>query len=52
MPRYCVNRQAQPTGEHEVHNLDVGCEHLPDYSNRLVQTAIVPYAQQNSITTM
>lgn len=35
MPRYCVNRQAQETGEHEVHNLDAGCQHLPDYSNRL-----------------
>lgn len=35
MPNYCVNKNAQPTGEHEVHNLDAFCNHLPDYSNRL-----------------
>ena len=34
MPNYCVNKNAQPTGEHEVHNLDVSCHHLPDLSNR------------------
>jgi hypothetical protein len=30
MPRFCVNTKAQSTGEHEVHNLDAGCDHLPD----------------------
>lgn len=35
MPNYCVNKNAQPTGEHEVHNLDASCHHLPEYSNRL-----------------
>ena len=34
MPRFCVNTNAQSTGEHEVHNLDAGCEHLPDPKNR------------------
>ena len=33
MPNYCVNKNAQPTGEHEVHNLDT-CSRLPDYANR------------------
>lgn len=35
MPKFCVNKNAQPTGEHEVHNLDVYCGHLPEPSNRL-----------------
>ena len=35
MPNYCVNKNAQPTGEHEVHNLDANCNHLPDPVNRL-----------------
>jgi len=34
MPRFIVNRNSQPTGEHEVHNLDANCGHLPDPSNR------------------
>lgn len=34
MPRFCVNRNAQPTGEHEVHNLDAGCGHLPAPQNQ------------------
>ena len=36
VPRYCVNRNAQPgTGDHEVHDLDSqkGC--LPDPMNQL-----------------
>ena len=35
MPRFCVNKNAQPTSEHEVHNLDVGCSFLPDVVNQL-----------------
>lgn len=35
MPRFCVNKNAQSTGEHEVHNLDAGCRNLPDYQNQL-----------------
>lgn len=34
MPRYCVNKNAQSTGEHEVHNLDVNCGHLPSPHNQ------------------
>lgn len=34
MPSFCVNTNAQPTGEHEVHNLDARCGHLPDPQNR------------------
>jgi hypothetical protein len=34
MARYCVNRNAQPTGEHEVHNVDT-CGHLPFTENRI-----------------
>ncbi len=32
MPYYLVNRNAQPTGEHEVH--ENTCGHLPDVPNR------------------
>jgi hypothetical protein len=31
---FCVNRNAQRTGEHEVHNLNVSCPHLPKLDNR------------------
>lgn len=34
MPRFCVNRNAQPTGEHEVHNLDAKCIRFPDPINQ------------------
>jgi len=34
MARYCVNKSAQPTGEHEVHNLDSGCIFLPALRNQ------------------
>ncbi len=29
MPRFCVNKNAQAGGEHEVHNLDRHCNRLP-----------------------
>jgi len=35
MDRFIVNRNAQPTGEHEVHNLDASCIRLPDSVNQL-----------------
>ena len=35
MSRFCVNRNSQSTGEHEVHNLDANCPHLPQPSNRV-----------------
>ncbi len=33
MARYIVNTNAQPTGEHEVHNEDI-CNYLPEEENR------------------
>lgn len=35
MARYCVNRNSQANGDHEVHNLDAGCSYLPAPSNQL-----------------
>jgi len=35
MAYYCVNKNAQPTGEHEVHKLDTSCPHLPAPENRI-----------------
>lgn len=32
MPDYLVNKNAQPTGEHEVHSY--ACDHLPSSENR------------------
>ena len=29
MPNYCVNDNAQPTGEHEVHDTAKYCPHRP-----------------------
>lgn len=34
MSRYCVNIMAQSNGDHEVHNLSVGCCKLPVLSDR------------------
>ena len=34
MARYCVNKNAQSGGEHEVHNLNVARGCLPDPQNR------------------
>ncbi len=36
MPNYCINKNPQDTvaGEHEVHNLDENCTHLPLPENR------------------
>lgn len=37
MANYCVNKNAQSNGDHEVHNIVVGTEKgcLPDPANRL-----------------
>ncbi len=37
MPNYCVNRNAQTNGDHEVHDLAAGIAQrcLPDASNQL-----------------
>lgn len=58
MANYCVNKNAQSNGDHEVHNLEAGCSFLPDASNRLalgnhancstaVQKAKQTYSQSN-----
>lgn len=33
MKSYCVNKNAQDTGEHEVHTLD--CDYLPETENQV-----------------
>lgn len=35
--KYCVNRNPQPTGEHEVHNLNAQCQsrHFPAPHNQV-----------------
>jgi len=35
MPYFIVNRNAQPTGEHEVHENTHTCNHLPEPENRI-----------------
>jgi hypothetical protein len=36
MPSYCVNKNAQNNGDHEVHDLTLGaCIRLPESHNRL-----------------
>lgn len=35
MARFILNKNAQSTGEHEVHNLDVYCGHLPNVENQI-----------------
>jgi hypothetical protein len=35
MEQYCVNKHAQPGGEHEVHNVSRKCPYLPDPANRV-----------------
>jgi hypothetical protein len=35
MARYYVNKNRQPSGEHEVHNWDVNCDHPPELRNRV-----------------
>lgn len=34
MPRYCVNKNAQSNGDHEVHNVET-CNNLPLSQNQL-----------------
>lgn len=29
MPRFIINKNAQPNGDHEVHNASTGCAHMP-----------------------
>ncbi|TXH51031.1 MAG: hypothetical protein E6Q87_02265 [Cellvibrionales bacterium] len=36
MPIYCVNKNVQANGDHEVHDLSIGkCTRLPETYNRL-----------------
>ena len=35
MAHFIINKNAQPTGEHEVHNLDAYCGHLPNSENQI-----------------
>jgi len=35
MNQFCVNKNAQAGGEHEVHNVTSLCPYLPDPLNRL-----------------
>lgn len=35
MTKYIINRNAQPTGEHEVHKDDGSCSNMPNPSNRI-----------------
>lgn len=35
MPSYCVNKNAQSNGDHEVHLTFGACNRLPGYNNRL-----------------
>lgn len=35
MPTFIVNRNAQPTGENEVHQLNASCPKLPHPENRI-----------------
>ena len=35
MNYYCVNKNAQSNGDHEVHNVSVGCSFLPHVNNRI-----------------
>ena len=36
MPTYCVNKVGQSgSGDHEVHDLNFGCPHLPSAQNQL-----------------
>ncbi len=34
MSEYCINKNPGERYEHEVHNLDANCGHLPNPSNR------------------
>jgi hypothetical protein len=35
MPYYCVNKNAQSNGDHEVHNLSGNCPRLPNPVNQV-----------------
>ncbi len=35
MPTYCVNKDAQSNGDHEVHDLTAGCAYEPAPANQI-----------------
>lgn len=35
MPRFIINKNAQPNGDHEVHNLTDGCAYMPNPENQI-----------------
>ena len=35
MHRYCVNKNAQSNGDHEVHDVTANCKYLPNQINRI-----------------
>ncbi|GAA3525110.1 hypothetical protein GCM10022234_22570 [Aeromicrobium panaciterrae] len=35
MPSFCVNKDVQPNGDHEVHDLSADCPTYPSPENRL-----------------
>lgn len=58
MPDFCVNKNAQSNGDHEVHDLSASCSYLPASANQLalgnfdscrgaVQAASNHYSQVN-----
>lgn len=36
MANYCVNKNPQANGDHEVHNLDLRCPHTPGVNSQVV----------------
>ncbi|MBL0729438.1 hypothetical protein [Piscinibacter sp. HJYY11] len=35
MPNFIINKNAQPNGDHEVHNTTTGCTYMPSPENRI-----------------
>lgn len=52
MPRYIINKNAQPNGDYEVHNATTGCTHMPlpenqiELGNHLSCTGAVQFAKE------
>ncbi|PTU29143.1 hypothetical protein CJD38_17495 [Stenotrophobium rhamnosiphilum] len=35
MPGFIINRNAQPNGDHEVHNVSTGCSFMPSAESQI-----------------
>lgn len=35
MPYFIINKNSQQNGDHEVHEKDAGCQHLPNHENQI-----------------